>query len=123
MAGKAWSRESSASSEDRSWGSQCRDLGVATRILGMAADLPTDVRPRIPSALGVDTLLLLEGAKAKGYRAIGKVACGVLRAIRGVAGKAMKLLIERCRRRRHVRWRPQVAPVATDRNVADWLGE
>jgi hypothetical protein len=93
MSGKAWPRESSESTEDRSWGSQGRDLDAAARIVGVACDLGDAVRTRIAAALSVGTLLLLEGARATGYRAIGKAVCEVLRQVRGFAGRAMKLLI------------------------------
>jgi len=93
MRGKAWPRESSLTTPDRSWGSQGRDLDVAARIVGVARDLGDAVRTRIAAALSVDTLLLLEGAKAIGYRAIGKAVCEILRRVGGFSGRAMKLLV------------------------------
>jgi len=90
-AGRAWQREEGPA--ERWWGTQCRHLQLAARLVGVAALICANVRESIAMVLSVPTLQLHEGARACGYRAIGKAVCGVLANLRGGARRARQMLI------------------------------
>lgn len=92
--GVAWARRSSlVDVPDRYWAGQGRHLRLAARITGVARDLSERVRVLIAMILSVDCLGLKEGARAIGYRAIGKAVCSVLAKLKGRAYRARTLLI------------------------------
>lgn len=94
--GVTWARESGLAVPDvadRYWAGQGRHLELAARITGVARDLSERMRVLIAMVLSVDCLGLKEGARATGYRAIGKAICSVLAKLQGRARRARALLI------------------------------
>jgi len=93
--GVAWARESGSAILDvpeRYWAGQGRHLRLAARITGVASALSERMRVLISMVLSVDCLGLKEGARAAGYRAIGKAICSVLAKLTGRARRARALL-------------------------------
>jgi hypothetical protein len=91
--GVAWARDSDKPRPpERYWPTQGRHLSLAARITGVARELGERVRVSIAMVLSVDCLGLHEGARATGYRAIGKAICTVLAKLRGQACRALDLL-------------------------------
>lgn len=92
--GVAWARASGGHPDaaERYWGGQGRHLNLAARITGVARELCDDVRVSIAMVLSVDCLGLQEGARARGYRAIGRAVCSVLTKLRSAARRAFYLL-------------------------------
>ena len=92
--GSSWARDTDESTADRFWGTQGRHLSLASRLVGIAADLADRVRESIATVLSVSGLKQREHASAKGYRAIGKGICDMLRQLRGSrAARASALLM------------------------------
>jgi len=94
--GVAWARESGSvvlGVPQRYWAGQGRHLQLAARITGVARDLSERMRVLISMVLSVDCLGLKDGARARGYRAIGKAICSVLAKLKGRARRARALLV------------------------------
>jgi hypothetical protein len=93
--GQAWARESDRFHDppQRWWGTQGRHLRRGARLLGLAGDLSDRVRSCIAAVLSVPQLVLREGTRAVGYRAIGQAICEVLEQIPGAARRALHLLV------------------------------
>jgi len=91
---RAWPRESgTATTGDKGWGTQGRHLRLAARLVGISSDLCERVRETIAAVLSVDSLLLREHSRAKGYRALGTGVCAVLARLTGAARRAFSLLV------------------------------
>lgn len=91
--GRAWARESGPDPPRRWWGTQGRHLSLAARLVGVARDLGDRVRSSIAAVLSVGNLLLREGARAVGYRGIGRAICDVLGRLGRGARRAVQLLV------------------------------
>jgi hypothetical protein len=94
-AGRAWARDGDAGDRppERWWSTQGRHLGLAARLVGVAAELTEKARERVAAALSVGTLGLREKAKARGYRAIGDAVCSVLAAVGRGPRRSRRLLL------------------------------
>jgi len=79
--GAAWPRECEGGSS-KWWGTQCRQVSVATALCGVLPDLDAAARQAQAAALWTPLLLLLQGAKAiaaaPGYRSRGQAVMAVL---------------------------------------------
>lgn len=92
--GQSWARDTDDSIADRFWGTQGRHLSLASRLVGTATALADRVRESIATVLSVSGLKQREHAPAKGYRAVGKGICDMLRQLRGSrAARASALLM------------------------------
>ena len=82
--GIAWHREHEGASS-RWWPTQHRRLALATRLLGLAAEVPARHREQVAELLGVEHLRVHEAAgtlrERPGYRARGRAVCRVLEAL------------------------------------------
>jgi len=82
--GSAWHREHEGATAHW-WPTQHRSLAVATRLLGLADEVPARHREQVAELLGVERLCVHEAARsiraAPGYRARGRAVCRVLAAV------------------------------------------
>lgn len=92
-AGRAWARDGAGDRPpERWWSTQGRHLGLAARLVGVAAELAEKMRERVAAALSVGTLTLREHSKARGYRELGEAVCSVLAAVGGGPHRSRRLL-------------------------------
>ena len=90
--GRAWARESGDALPEHWWTTQGRHLNLASRILGVAQELPDRLREGLAAILRVDTLSLRDLAPSVGYRARARAVCIVLRRLPAAAVTAVRLL-------------------------------
>jgi hypothetical protein len=91
--GRAWPRSTDTVIGDTSWGSQCRQLEETAHLLGVAATIDDTSREVIAAVLSVGVLVLRELSRSRGYRAVGRAVCDVLRRLGQGARRAMQLLV------------------------------
>ncbi len=91
--GEAWARESFDDAPDHWWSTQNRHLQMTARFFGFATDLEEQARMAVAMELSIDGLQQSVGACAKGYRAIGKAVCDVLRQLHRGPRRAFTLLV------------------------------
>lgn len=92
-AGEPWARDSDAFVPERWWSTQLRRLSFASRLLGLAAEIGTEVRVSIAHVLDVPALRLQDlGGALTGYRTAGTAISSVLSALRRVPKRAFDLL-------------------------------
>ena len=92
--GRPWARDCHDSMPERFWGTQGRHLRLSARLLGIAQDLGNRVREAVAAVLSIGGLMQRERSSAKGFRAMGKAVCDMLRRLRGrSASKAFSILV------------------------------
>lgn len=93
-AGRPWARDCHDSMPEFFWGTQGRHLGLATRLMGLARDLGDRAREAVAAVLSISGLMQRERSSAKGYRALGRAVCDLLRRLRGrPVSKAFSILV------------------------------